>query len=120
VPGANGIVGAGLSIAAAAAFAHHLAGDGGVVLAFFGDGAQATGAFHESVSLAAVWRLPVAFFCENNHYAEFSPEVATVHAESYEMSPVHSRITLLPCYRNYPEELEWRHLALPSEGRVAT
>ena len=43
-----------------------------MAVAFFGDGAVAQGAFHEAVNLAAVWRLPVVFFCENNGYAEFS------------------------------------------------
>jgi TPP-dependent pyruvate/acetoin dehydrogenase alpha subunit len=42
-------------------------------VAFFGDGAVAHGTFHEAINLAAVWRLPVIFFCENNGYAEFSP-----------------------------------------------
>jgi 2-oxoisovalerate dehydrogenase E1 component len=76
--GANGIVAAGVPIAAGAAAAAQLRGDGGVAVAFFGDGAPAQGAFHEAVNLAAVWRLPVVFFCENNGYAEFSP-AATQH-----------------------------------------
>jgi 2-oxoisovalerate dehydrogenase E1 component len=71
--GANGIVGAGLPIAAGAATAAQLRHDGCVTVAFFGDGAVAHGTFHEAVNLAAVWRLPVVFFCENNGYAEFSP-----------------------------------------------
>ncbi|RZL79206.1 MAG: 2-oxoisovalerate dehydrogenase [Rhodococcus sp. (in: high G+C Gram-positive bacteria)] len=71
--GANGIVGAGMPIAVGAATAAQLHGDGAVVVAFFGDGAVAQGVFHESVNLAAVWDLPVIFFCENNGYAEFSP-----------------------------------------------
>ena len=75
--GANGIVGAGLPIAVGAAFAAQRRGDG-VSVAFFGDGAVATGAFHEAVNLAALWRLPVIFFCENNGYAEFSA-TATQH-----------------------------------------
>lgn len=70
--GANGIVGAGLPIAVGAATAARLRGSGKVAVAFFGDGAVAQGAFHESVNLAAVWDVPVVFFCENNHYAEFS------------------------------------------------
>jgi 2-oxoisovalerate dehydrogenase E1 component len=70
--GANGIVGAGLPIAAGAATAAQLRRDGSVAVAFFGDGAVAQGAFHEAVNLASVWRLPVVFFCENNGYAEFS------------------------------------------------
>jgi 2-oxoisovalerate dehydrogenase E1 component len=70
--GANGIVAAGLPIAVGAATAAQLRNQGGVVLAFFGDGAVAQGMFHEAVNLAAVWQLPVVFCCENNHYAEFS------------------------------------------------
>ncbi|MEV0666499.1 pyruvate dehydrogenase complex E1 component subunit beta [Actinomadura luteofluorescens] len=70
--GANGIVGAGLPIAVGAATAASLRRTGGVVVAFFGDGAVAQGMFHEAVNLAAVQDLPVLFMCENNHYAEFS------------------------------------------------
>jgi 2-oxoisovalerate dehydrogenase E1 component len=74
--GANGIVGAGLPIAVGAATAARLRRSRTVSVAFFGDGAVAQGAFHEAVNLAAVWDLPVVFFCENNHYAEFSPSAA--------------------------------------------
>lgn len=74
--GANGIVGAGLPIATGAATASTVRGRRQVVVAFFGDGAVAQGAFHEAVNLAALWQLPVVFFCENNHYAEFSPAAA--------------------------------------------
>jgi 2-oxoisovalerate dehydrogenase E1 component len=81
--GANGIVAAGVPIAVGAAAASQLRADGGVAVAFFGDGAPAQGAFHEAVNLAAVWELPVIFFCENNGYAEFSP-AATQHAASLE------------------------------------
>lgn len=70
--GANGIVGAGLPIAVGAGTAAQLRKQDGVVVSFFGDGAVAQGMFHESVNLAAVWDLPIIFFCENNHYAEFS------------------------------------------------
>jgi 2-oxoisovalerate dehydrogenase E1 component len=70
--GANGIVGAGLPIAVGAATAAQLRHDGSVAVAFFGDGAVAHGTFHEAVNLAAVWQVPVIFFCENNGYAEFS------------------------------------------------
>lgn len=77
--GANGIVAAGLPIAAGAATAAQLRGDGRVAVAFFGDGAVAAGAFHEAVNLAALWRLPLVLVCEDNGYAEFSP-TATQHA----------------------------------------
>lgn len=79
--GANGIVAAGLPIAAGAAAAAQRRADESVAVAFFGDGAVAQGAFHEAVNLAAVWRLPVVFFCENNGYAEFSSATAQ-HAAS--------------------------------------
>ena len=81
--GANGIVAAGLPIAVGAATASQLRADGSVTVAFFGDGASAQGAFHEAMNLAAVWELPVIFFCENNGYAEFSP-ASTQHAASLE------------------------------------
>ena len=81
--GANGIVGAGLPIAVGAATAAQLRRDGSVAVAFFGDGAVAHGTFHEAINLAAVWRLPVIFFCENNGYAEFSP-ASTQHAAPLE------------------------------------
>ena len=71
--GANGIVAAGVPIAAGAALAAQLRGRDDVVVSFFGDGAVAQGAFHEAANLAALWKLPVVFFCENNGYAEFSP-----------------------------------------------
>src|SRR4051794_2616563 len=74
--GANGIVAAGVPIAVGAAAAAQLRANDGIAVSFFGDGAVAHGAFHEAVNLAAVWRLPVVFFCENNGYAEFSPATA--------------------------------------------
>lgn len=70
--GANGIVGAGIPIAAGAAFAAQLTETGAIALAFFGDGAVATGAFHEATNLASLWNLPLILFCENNQYSEFS------------------------------------------------
>jgi len=71
--GANGIVGAGIPIAAGAACSSVLLEQGRVALAFFGDGAADIGAFHESLNLASVWELPVVFLCENNGFAEFLP-----------------------------------------------
>jgi 2-oxoisovalerate dehydrogenase E1 component len=70
--GANGIVGAGLPIAGGAAFAASLQDIDRVAVAFFGDGAVATGAFHEAVNLAALWKLPLLLVCENNGFSEFS------------------------------------------------
>ncbi len=81
--GANGIVAAGLPIAVGAATAAQIRGDDTVAVAFFGDGAAAQGAFHEALNLAAVWRVPAVFFCENNGYSEFSPTAAQ-HAATLE------------------------------------
>ncbi len=66
--GANGIVGAGLPIAVGAAMAAQLEGNNGVAAVFFGDGACQEGASHEAMNLAAIWKLPVIFVCENNLY----------------------------------------------------
>jgi acetoin:2,6-dichlorophenolindophenol oxidoreductase subunit alpha len=71
--GANGIVGAGLPIAVGSALAHRLRKTGGIACVFFGDGALAEGALHESFNLAALWKLPILFVCENNGWSEFSP-----------------------------------------------
>jgi TPP-dependent pyruvate/acetoin dehydrogenase alpha subunit len=71
--GANGIVGAGIPIAVGAALAAQVRQDGRVAVAFFGEGALHTGAFHEAASLAVAWQLPVVFACERNGWAEFSP-----------------------------------------------
>jgi TPP-dependent pyruvate/acetoin dehydrogenase alpha subunit len=71
--GASGIVGGGLPIAVGAGYAAQLRGDDSVAVASFGDGATNIGTFHESLNLAAVWRLPVVFVCENNLYGEFTP-----------------------------------------------
>jgi TPP-dependent pyruvate/acetoin dehydrogenase alpha subunit len=72
--GANGIVGASLLIATGAAFAFQVRREARVAVAFFGDGAANEGAFHEGLNLAALWRLPVLYVCENNGYGEMTPE----------------------------------------------
>ena len=70
--GANGIVGAGMSIAVGSALAHKSLGGGQVAVVFFGDGALAEGLLHESINLAKILGLPVLFVCENNGWSEFS------------------------------------------------
>lgn len=66
--GANGIVAAGIPIATGSALASKIRGTDEVTLCFFGDGASNNGAFHESINMAAAWKLPVVFLCENNQY----------------------------------------------------
>lgn len=90
--GANGIVGGGLPHAVGAALSCKYFGSGRIAVAFFGDGAANEGAFHESLNLAAVWKLPVVFICENNlygfstHYRRVTPvEDIAVRAAGYGM-----------------------------------
>ena len=68
----TGIVGAGLPIANGLALAEQLRGTDRVCICNFGDGATSIGAFHEALNLAAVWKLPVIFVCQNNQYAEYT------------------------------------------------
>lgn len=72
VMGSYAIVGAHLPIAAGAAWSAQVRGSGQVAICFFGDGATNIGAFHEALNLAAVWKLPVVFVCENNLYMEYT------------------------------------------------
>ena len=67
--GCNGIVGAGLPHACGAGLTAKLRSTGQATLAFFGDGAAGQGATHEAMNLAATWKLPVVFICENNQFA---------------------------------------------------
>jgi pyruvate dehydrogenase E1 component alpha subunit len=71
--GGWGIVGGHLPVAAGVAYASKYRGDGRVCLCFFGDGAVSQGAAHEAFSLAALWKLPVVFICENNLYSMGTP-----------------------------------------------
>lgn len=66
------IVGASLPLAAGAALAAQVRGDDRAAIAVFGDGSANIGAFHETLNLASIWRLPVVFICENNLYGEYS------------------------------------------------
>jgi len=74
VLGANGIVGAGITIAAGAALSAKMRGTDQVVVCFFGDGASNTTRFHEGINLASIWKLPVVYICENNLYGISVPQ----------------------------------------------
>jgi TPP-dependent pyruvate/acetoin dehydrogenase alpha subunit len=87
---ATGVVGGTIPLALGAAFAAKERKKGQLAVVFFGDGAGQSGAFHESLNLASLWKLPVVFVCENNGYAEFTPLAAHTlverlarHAETY-------------------------------------
>jgi pyruvate dehydrogenase E1 component alpha subunit len=88
----SGIVGGALPIANGLALRSQMSGSGAVTVSYFGDGATNIGAFHESLNLAAVWKLPVVFVCQNNEYGEYTPrmdsmllEQISVRAQSYGM-----------------------------------
>lgn len=72
--GANGIVGGGPPIAMGAGFANKFLKTKKVAVAFFGDGASNEGSFHEAVNMAALYKLPCVFVCENNGYGEYTPQ----------------------------------------------
>jgi len=93
--GANGIVGAGIPIATGAALASSFRGNDAVAVSFFGDGASNEGTFHESLNLAALWKLPVLYVCQNNGYGEFTPTAEStavrdiaVRAQGYDIPGV--------------------------------
>ena len=71
--GANGIVAGGIPILTGAGLAAQLEGAGRVAVCFFGDGASNAGPFHESINIAAAWKLPVLYVCENNLWAVNTP-----------------------------------------------
>ena len=80
--GANAIVGAGIPIAVGGALAAQLRGSDQVAVSFFGDGASNQGTFHEGLNLAAVWKLPVIFVCENNGYGISCPVAESTSVEN--------------------------------------
>ncbi|MET0277730.1 MAG: thiamine pyrophosphate-dependent dehydrogenase E1 component subunit alpha [Pseudorhodoplanes sp.] len=73
VMGSYAIIGAHLPIACGAAWRAQYKGQSDVSVCFFGDGTTNIGAFHEALNFAAIWKLPVIFVCENNHYMEYTP-----------------------------------------------
>ncbi len=87
--GATGVVGGNLPLALGSALAAHLRGGDQVTVVFFGDGAVQAGHFNETINLAALWRLPVIFVCENNGFAEFTSrsEHSTIERVSDVVAP---------------------------------
>jgi TPP-dependent pyruvate/acetoin dehydrogenase alpha subunit len=75
--GANGIVAGGISIITGAGLAAQMEAKGGVAVSFFGDGASNAGPFHECLNIAATWKLPMLYVCENNMYAAQTSAAAT-------------------------------------------
>jgi len=84
--GGNAIVGGGIPLAVGLALAEQMQGTRNVAACFFGEGAVAEGEFHESMNLAALWKLPVLFLCENNLYA-----MGTALARSESLTEIHQK-----------------------------
>lgn len=76
--GANGIIGPAIAIATGIALALKKDNKGKVIVDFFGDGASNTGSFHESLNIAALWKLPIVYICENNLYGMSTSVLKTV------------------------------------------
>jgi pyruvate dehydrogenase E1 component alpha subunit len=87
--GATGVVGGNLPLALGTALSAHLRGTDQVTVVFFGDGAVQAGHFNETINLAALWRLPLIFVCENNGFAEFTSreEHSTIERVSDVVAP---------------------------------
>jgi len=83
--GGYGIVGGHIPLASGVAFASKYRGDGRVTLCFFGEGAVSIAGFHEGVSLAALWKLPIVFICENNEYSMGTPLSRSMSVEDVSM-----------------------------------
>lgn len=80
--GANGVVGGGYTLATGAALACKMLKRDNVAICFFGDGASNRGTFHEALNMAAAWKLPVVFVCENNQWASTTPYRSTTSVEN--------------------------------------
>lgn len=80
--GANGVVGGGYTLAVGAALACKMQHRDNVAVCFFGDGASNRGTFHEALNMAAAWKLPVIFICENNQWASTTPYRSTTSVEN--------------------------------------
>ncbi|WP_395696866.1 thiamine pyrophosphate-dependent dehydrogenase E1 component subunit alpha [Methylocella sp.] len=79
--GAHAVVGGNLTVAAGLALSRQLSGEGGIVAVVFGDGACGAGALHEALNLSALWRLPLAFVCDDNGYSVSTPRAAALAAK---------------------------------------
>ena len=112
VVGESGIVGGGLPIATGVGLSAKVLGNGRVCLCFFGDGACNEGAFHESLNLAAIWKLPVVFLCENNLYgarrARRGEGPSLVEAKTYRFGEHAEGIVIPVSYRDAAEVEQWK------------
>ncbi|NLF22139.1 MAG: thiamine pyrophosphate-dependent dehydrogenase E1 component subunit alpha [Lentisphaerae bacterium] len=115
--GTNGITGASVAFAAGLALQAQLAGTDRVVVAFFGDGASSQGVIHESLNLAALWKLPLIAVCESNGYAMSTPASCGVSVDSVATRAVAYGITGATVDGNDPRAVHDAIAALADRGR---
>ena len=111
--GANGIVGGGIPIATGAAFASQYKKTGQVTVCFFGEGATGEGTFHESLNIASIKKLPIVYVCENNSWAEFTPQEVHMpirdvadRARAYDMVGIMVPNEIMAIYQSAGEAVE--------------
>ena len=116
--GANGIVAGGIPIAVGAALSAKKLKTGKVVVSFFGDGANNEGAFHEALNMAAIWKLPVVFVCENNGYGmSTSTERSTAVKSIAERAAAYSMPGVVVDGNNFSEVAKASHEAVERARR---
>ncbi len=114
--GANAIVAAGIPHAAGAALAFQMQKKDNISLAFFGEGAVNQGVFHETLNLAAVWKLPVILVCENNLYSEMTPSHETTSVvETYQRAAAYG----IPAVRVDGNDVETMYAAVEEAATQA-
>lgn len=90
--GATAIVGGSFGMAIGAALAAQVKATNAVSVAFFGEGAAAEGTLHEALNIAALWKLPMVFCCENNQYAELTPVSDHINGRIYKFAEAHGAV----------------------------
>ena len=116
--GANGIVAGGIPIAVGAALSAKKMKTGKVVVSFFGDGANNEGAFHESLNMASIWKLPVIFVCENNGYGmSTSVERATAVPNIADRASAYAMPGVIVDGNNFSQVAEASHIAVERARR---
>jgi pyruvate dehydrogenase E1 component alpha subunit len=101
----SGIVGGAVPIANGLALRSQMTGSKAVTVTYFGDGATNIGAWHEAMNLAAVWKLPVIFVCQNNEYGEFTPRMDSMNVKEVSTRALAYGMTGVTVNGNDPDEM---------------
>ncbi|HEY1970039.1 MAG TPA: thiamine pyrophosphate-dependent dehydrogenase E1 component subunit alpha [Pseudonocardia sp.] len=114
----SGIVGGAVPIANGLALRSQMTGSKAVTVAYFGDGATNIGAFHESMNMAAVWKLPVIFVCQNNEYGEFTPRMESMNVKQVSIRAQAYGMTGVTVNGNDPDEMYQAAAAAVARARA--